>query len=114
MKGIEMFDATTLSPSQQILLKGYRQGLFTKMDDIAVCKKLGKENSINWDNLRKTWKGLKPMLPLLFPEDYKTQYISYATRIEKPLLDELQRRNREGSEKIVKMINTAISEYLDK
>ena len=109
-----MFDVKTLSPSQQILIKGYKQGLFNRLDDVVVCKQLGEKNGINPENLRKTWKGLKPMMPLLFPQDYKTQYVSYATRIKKPLLDELQRRNRDGGEKIIKMINTAISEYLNK
>jgi len=97
-----MFDVNTLSPSMQILLKGYENGLFDKM---------AKQNP---DNLRRTWITLKPMLPLIFPEKFKTVYISYAIRIEKPLLDELQRRNREGDEKMITMINAAITDYLKK
>ena len=110
-----MFDVKTLSPSMQILIKGYKQGLFdNKLGDSSACKQLGEKNNINPENLRKTWKTLKPMLPLIFPEKFKTVYISYAIRIEKPLLDELQRRNREGDEKMITMINAAITDYLKK
>jgi len=109
-----MFDVNTLSPSMQILIKGYKNGLFDKMGDRPACKQLGEKNKLNADNLRKTWITLKPMLPLIFPEKFKTVYISYAIRIEKPLLDELQRRHREGDEKMITMINDAITDYLKK
>jgi len=109
-----MFDVNTLSPSMQILLKGYENGLFDKMADSSACKQLAEKNKQNPDNLRRTWITLKPMLPLIFPEKFKTVYISYAIRIEKPLLDELQRRNREGDEKMITMINAAITDYLKK
>jgi len=109
-----MFDVNTLSPSMQILIKGYKNGLFDKLADKPACKQLAEKNKLNPDNLRKTWITLKPMLPLIFPEKFKTIYISYAIRIKKPLLDELQRRHREGDEKMITMINDAITDYLKK
>jgi len=104
----------TPSPNQQILIKGYEKGLFDKLGDISTCKQLGAENNINPFTLLEVWKDLEPLISLICTRKAKKVYISYAIRIEKPLLDELQSRNREGGEKMITMINSAISDYLEK
>ena len=105
-------DLSKYGDAEKIIIKAFERNEFEKNGVRETCRRLADKHGYAASGLRKTYTNMKKYgaFEMLFPERYKVNYVSFATRLKSSNIDKLKELAHHRKHTRQEVINNLIEE----